>query len=157
MNRAASLVESALKTIYIVYKYIDIETININNWFYIKKLLVFCMLPYLKWKCRHSWTISEASRYSHANVFFTHLYNILTIWIILLLFLSLFLLCGLLFDYIGQLLGSKPTPPFVDVEPSYKTVNVGESVDFKCTATGVPSPQIRWIPENNRQFNAQVL
>ncbi|CAG7838540.1 unnamed protein product [Allacma fusca] len=37
-----------------------------------------------------------------------------------------------------------PTRPDITINPRYLTVQVGEQVEFKCTATGFPTPSISW-------------
>ena len=40
--------------------------------------------------------------------------------------------------------GGQEEPPTARIEPRFLTVNVGESVEFVCLATGTPSPKIMW-------------
>lgn len=36
-------------------------------------------------------------------------------------------------------------PPRVTINPSYRTVDIGESIEFQCSATGYPPPTVTWI------------
>ncbi len=42
----------------------------------------------------------------------------------------------------------------VRIEPRYHQVMVGDSVEFRCLATGIPLPTIEWKREDGKQLPA---
>ncbi len=47
----------------------------------------------------------------------------------------------------------QPAVPRVRIEPYYQEVNVGDAVEFKCTAEGYPPPELRWTGGRNNILN----
>ena len=46
-----------------------------------------------------------------------------------------------------------PAVPRVRIEPYYQEVNVGDEVQFRCTAEGYPPPELRWTGGRNNILN----
>ena len=47
----------------------------------------------------------------------------------------------------------QPAVPRVRIEPYYQEVNVGDLVQFRCTAEGYPPPELRWTGGQNDVLN----
>nr|QBP17600.1 heparan sulfate proteoglycan [Recilia dorsalis] len=51
--------------------------------------------------------------------------------------------------------GSQPVPPVVTVSPSVLDVREGEPVEFRCDATGVPTPTLQWVGDRSSRLPPQ--
>nr|CAD7589934.1 unnamed protein product [Timema genevievae] len=52
--------------------------------------------------------------------------------------------------------GSPPTPPQVVILPRYLEVTEGEPVEFRCEASGNPTPTLRWTARENKPLPSQA-
>ncbi|CAG2056707.1 unnamed protein product [Timema podura] len=52
--------------------------------------------------------------------------------------------------------GSPPTPPQVVILPRYLEVTEGEPVEFRCEASGNPTPTLRWTARENKPLPSQL-
>ena len=43
-------------------------------------------------------------------------------------------------------------PPRASVSPSYETVDIGDSIEFRCSVTGYPTPTITWKRGGGRKL-----
>jgi Immunoglobulin I-set domain. len=46
--------------------------------------------------------------------------------------------------------------PRVQLHPKYQDVRVGDRVEFRCDASGVPTPSLEWIKNQRDPLNPEV-